>query len=116
MRNRLILGSLLLALALSLCLNSGCQNAIRIGPHEKETITILHPGRPINILRNYTVEARPLQDEQATPAKVDIGGWVAMPPDHWKEVTDSINRYNDRIKELESALEEADRRATKTAL
>jgi hypothetical protein len=47
---------------------------------------------------------------------VDIGGWVAMPPDHWNELTDSIHRYNDRIKELEAALEEADRRAAKTAL
>lgn len=97
-----IKASLLLAATMLLWMSSGCQNMVRIGPQEKETITVLHPGRPVRILRNVALEARPLNDEDGTPANVDVGGWVAMPPDHWKEVTASIQRLNDRIKELEA--------------
>jgi hypothetical protein len=118
MRNRLT-GWTCLGLLMSCCLISGCKfSPVQIGPDVKETITVLHPGRPIKILRNYTVDARPLADEQAKPAEVDVGGWVAMPPDHWDAVQDRIlklqgdvksngdqmNKNADTIKELQAEL------------
>jgi hypothetical protein len=104
MRNHLTAWTCL-GLLLSCWMISGCQfTPVQIGPQEKETITILHPGRPIKILRNCTVDARPLKDEQAKPAKVDVGGWIAMPPDHWDAVTLSIQQRDARIKELQAEL------------
>ena len=119
----------LAGLSLSFLLIVGCEiTPVQIGPQEKETITILHPGRPVVIERNYTVDARPLADQNAKPAKVDVGGWVAMPPDHWDAVqtrilklqadiqalgdlstklaaaTTQMNKNADRIKELEAEL------------
>jgi hypothetical protein len=103
MRNRW-LGWTCVSLSLSCWLiwGSGCQfTPVQIGPQEKETITILHPGRPVRILRNVTVDARPLADEQAKPAKVDVGGWVAMPPDHWDALQARILALQAKEKELE---------------
>ncbi len=68
----------------SLCLllmlfsmTSGCS----LGPTTEVRYVLVHPGQPLKILSNVTVTGQRL-DGGGTES-IDVGGWVAMPPDHW---------------------------------
>lgn len=52
---------------------------------------IVRPGNPLLILENRTVRGRRLDDD--TIIRQDIGGWVAMPGEHWDEVRTILDEY-----------------------
>jgi len=51
---------------------------------------IVKPGLPVEILENSTVRCRVLKDETGDAVNQDIGGWIAMPPEHWESVKKEI--------------------------
>ncbi len=59
---------------------SGCT----LGPVEETRYVIVHAGQPIRILTNESATGERL--DGAGVASFDIGGWVAMPPDHWETI------------------------------
>lgn len=87
MRNRKIL--LVAAVMLTCLLNAGC--GLRIGPEVKETYTILHPGRPMEVLKNAKVTGR-LIDGTGQAVTQDVGGWVMMPPEHWAAIRRALEK------------------------
>ncbi len=62
---------------------SGCAE-VTIGPRVETHYVIVKPGQPIRILENKTVRGERL--DGAGVADIDIGGWVAMPPEHWEVI------------------------------
>jgi hypothetical protein len=68
-----------LALMTCFCAISGC--GLTLGPTVKREFIVVKPGSPVLILENRTVEGQRLDGQG--PANVDIGGWVAMPQEHF---------------------------------
>lgn len=64
----------------TLAMLSGCT----LGPTVETRYVIVHPGQPIHILQSVTATGERL--DGAGPAEFDLGGWVAMPPDHWTTI------------------------------
>lgn len=60
-----------------------------LGPKVEAKAVIVHPGQPLRALENISVKA---QTADGTQVSQDIGGWVAMPPEHW----DAIKRVLDK--------------------
>ena len=83
MRNRKIL--LISGLILLCCGSWGCT----IGPRIATKYIIVHPGKPIEVLENRKIKGILLEDP-GDPVTMDIGGWVAMPPEHWEAVTRAL--------------------------
>jgi len=63
-----------------------------IGPQVRETYVLLKPGVPVRILENRSLRTRTLAAEKVEDVanvrgggvvSQDVGGWVAMPPEHW---------------------------------
>lgn len=82
MRNRR--SRFLCLVAMLLCLpNLAC--GLAIGPQTKTEYLILHPGRPMQVLENGKVKGR-VVDGTGEAVEQDMGGWVAMPSDHWEAV------------------------------
>jgi len=44
----------------------------------------VYPGQPLQVMENETLKVRNLQDN--TVGKQDIGGWIAMPRQHFDEL------------------------------
>jgi hypothetical protein len=74
-------------------LTSGC--GLSIGPQTNTEVVVLKAGVPVRILDNKTVRVRTLAAEKVADVenakgggitKQDIGGWVAMPPEHWEVI------------------------------
>lgn len=63
-----------------LSLMTGCT----IGPTVEVRHVLIHPGQPLRVMENVTVEGERLDGGGA--ASHDIGGWIVMPPSHWAEV------------------------------
>jgi len=57
----------------------GC--GLTLGPTVKTEYVLVTPGNPILVLENRRVEGRRL--DGAGVASFDIGGWVAMPEEHF---------------------------------
>lgn len=77
--------SLPLLLTISACLmNSGC-TGVTLGPQVRTEYAVLHAGRPVQILENKKVKARVI-DGSGDAVEQDVGGWIAMPFDHWEVV------------------------------
>lgn len=75
-------------LLLTVCwLISGC--GLTLGPTTEVRYVIVHPGQPIRLLENHSVRGERL--DGAGVADQDIGGWVAMPPDHWAVIAAALN-------------------------
>lgn len=53
-----------------------------IGPITKHEFIIVRTGNPIEVLQNVKVRGRRLGDDGL--ATIDIGGWVAMPREHFE--------------------------------
>ena len=77
----------LAAILLISCAISGC-GGLTIGPRTETRYVIVHPGRPLQILGNKTVRGRVL-DGTGDAVEQDIGGWIAMPAEHWNAIVDS---------------------------
>ncbi|MBN2714106.1 MAG: hypothetical protein JXR97_16930 [Planctomycetes bacterium] len=71
---------------------TGC--SVTLGPRVEKKTVIVKAGMPLEILENVTVEAKLLKapDGEVDVFEQDIGGWVAMPPEHWGSVKKEINR------------------------
>lgn len=87
-------------LILSVCLIlgfSGC-SGLTIGPTIERKVIIVKSGTGIEVLDQVTVKARLLQNGRLH-FKQDIGGWVAMHPDHWESVKKEIIRLRKKAGE-----------------
>ena len=68
--------------------NAGCD--LTLGPKVKTRYVIVKPGKPLRVLENKVVKVRVLKGE-GDPIAQDVGGWVAMPEEHWDAVKRKIN-------------------------
>lgn len=75
--------SLTVAAMLICSLIVGCD--LTLGPKVATKYTIVHPGKPLQILEPAKVKAR-LLDGTGDPVTQDIGGWVCLPPEHWEAI------------------------------
>lgn len=64
---------------------------LTLGPKVKTVYTILHPGKPIEILDAARVRGRVL-DGTGDAVLQDVGGWVCMPPEHWEAVKRALEQ------------------------
>ncbi len=83
---------LTLVLSLMTCALSVMQTGCTIGPTVETRYVAIKPGQPIRILENRTVRGDRL--DNAGVAEFDIGGWIAMPPEHWEAVKRSLEKGN----------------------
>lgn len=72
----------------ALALVAGCGVTLESGVTDRPVI--LRPGTPVVIRENAVLECAPLTGGAAF--RQDVGGWVAMPEDHWKSVKNEILR------------------------
>jgi len=80
----------ILAFSLSLLLFSGCD--LTLGPKVETRYVIVKPGVPVVVLENETLRCRVLTDTEGDMVRQDLGGWIAMPPEHWEAVKQEIER------------------------
>ncbi|MBE7466819.1 MAG: hypothetical protein HS116_25390 [Planctomycetes bacterium] len=83
--------SLLLLAAMTLCWMSWGCGEVTLGPRTKTEYVILHAGRPMDVLENRKVKGR-AKDGSGEAVEQDIGGWVAMPADHWDAVKRALEQ------------------------
>jgi len=69
-------------LTISAC--AGC-NGLTLGPTTKVEYVIVYPGQPVQVMENETVRVRTLSSNSV--GKHDIGGWVAMPREHFEALS-----------------------------
>lgn len=82
-------GSILL-IAIALCFGiAACD--LTLGPKVKTKLIVMRPGKPFHILENRKVRGRLLNEGGDTVAQ-DVGGWVAMPLDHWEAIKRTLQR------------------------
>lgn len=79
---------------LALCILGGCD--LTLGPKVEIRYVIVKPGLPGEILESKKVRCRILKDTEGAAVVQDIGGWIAMPPEHWETLKKELNRL--RIK------------------
>lgn len=109
MANRLMNASKILVCSLLSLLLAGCILLplagcdITLGPKVETQAIIVHPGVPIEILTPQVVTCHLLKDvgnDGATHVfKQNLGGWVAMHPDHWKTIKAEIERLRKKCGE-----------------
>ncbi len=73
-----------------LLLLAGC--GLTLGPVVKTRYIIVKPGLPVEILESKVLRCRLVKDEKGDAVKQDVGGWIAMHPDHWDSVKKEIER------------------------
>jgi hypothetical protein len=96
MRRRLCLWITVLMLSCLPILVSGCD--LTIGPKVKTTYVLIQPGKPVEILETSKVKARILStgNDKVDPVTQDVGGWIAMPPEHWAAVERAMEELERR--------------------
>ena len=86
----------LLAAMTTCCGSWGC--GLTVGPQTKVEYVIVQPGQPVRILENTVAKSRLLRFEGDPmhagdpPVQQDVGGWVAMPEEHWKAVQRALEK------------------------
>jgi hypothetical protein len=82
---------------------SGCW--VQFGPVVKNELLVIKAGVPVEILQNKTLRGRVIsegsKDGTIKEVEQDIGGWVAMPPEHWELIQDEIKRLRAKCGEPE---------------
>ena len=64
-----------------------------LGPRVKTETIIVRAGRPLLITENVTVKGQIAgSDEQVHQ---DIGGWIALPEDHWDALMRALDKKAD---------------------
>lgn len=63
-----------------------------IGPQVATRFVLVKPGHPLLILDNVEVTGKRLDDEAT--GQQDIGGWVAMPVEHFEALKRAVERAN----------------------
>ena len=87
LRSLVFVGMLLLALSLPALASCG----LTLGPTVQREFILVKPGQPIRILSNAKVRGQRLDDEAIVDGQA-IGGWVAMPAEHWDIVKQQLER------------------------
>lgn len=89
--------SALRILACSLCLAvlAGC--SVTLGPMTEKKLVVVRPGVPVEILENRELDCRILTDEDGVSDifHQDVGGWIAMPPEHWETLKAEFERLKE---------------------
>lgn len=80
-----------LALALA-----GC-SGLTLGPRVETRVVVIRAGTAVEILENHTLHARVLNAE--TTFQQDVGGWIAMHPDHWEALKREVQRLRQQLGE-----------------
>jgi len=81
--------ALLVLIAGAASVLSGCKGGLTLGPTVEKTVVLVKPGQPIQVLQNVTVRARSLENPEVF-FDIDIGGWIAMPPEQFDELMNSL--------------------------
>lgn len=92
----------ILACSIIALLACGCD--LTLGPVTKTKTIIIKAGTGIEILQNVTVRGRVITenaDGSYDEITQDIGGWIAMHPDHWASVKRTIESLRAEVKRLE---------------
>lgn len=91
-----------LACSLILLGCGGCN--LTLGPQASVTTVIVEEGAPIECLENRKVKACLFDgaDGDTQTFKQEIGGWVMMPPKHWKAVKEELIRLRRKCGEPET--------------
>jgi len=71
-----------------------------IGPQVETRHIFVHNGKPCTIMENKTVKVGTIDGEKADISKQDIGGWKAMPDDHFNAMKSLIERLQKENAEL----------------
>ena len=90
----------LMILACSLLFVAGCD--VTLGPKVEKKTIIVQSGTGIEILDNVTVHGRVTAsnaDGSYDEIKQDIGGWVAMHPNHWQSLKAEVVRLKKKCGE-----------------
>jgi len=53
---------------------------------------VIKPGLPVELLENRSLRCRILNDNEGDMVTQDVGGWIAMPPEHWDAVKREVER------------------------
>lgn len=80
---------------------SGCD--LTFGPVTKTKMVIVQSGSGVEILKNVVVPVRVMgAQENGSYDKMqqDIGGWIAMHPDHWASVKRTIESLRTTLREV----------------
>ena len=80
---------LFLGLTLSCSMILGC--AVSVGPQVKTEVVIVHPGNPVLIIENRKLKAQELKS--GLIVEIDVGGFIAMPQEHWKAVKKILDEH-----------------------
>lgn len=86
LRKQNLLTLFAVALVMAICL-TGC---LTIGPRVKTEVVILRPGDPLRVTTQVKVKGQSV--ETGANIEADIGGWVAMPPEHFKQLIEDAKR------------------------
>lgn len=71
-------------LTLTLCSTiAGC-SVVNLRPEVESKLVIVNPGMPCQILENRKVKIQELKS--GVVCTQDVGGWIAMPESHWKQI------------------------------
>jgi len=52
---------------------------------------MVHPGKPMEVLENKTVNGR-VMDGSGDAVEQDVGGWVLMPVSHWEAIKRQLDK------------------------
>lgn len=76
---------------------SGCAG-LMLGPVVERRVIIVRAGVPIEITDQIKVHGHVLKEDGTSTdiVEVDIGGWVAMHPDHWEALKREVRRLRGR--------------------
>jgi hypothetical protein len=76
---------------------------ITLGPKIERKAIIVVSGVPVEILESRALDCHVLSEKsgEINRFKQDVGGWVAMPPDHWKTLKEEVQRLRKKCGEPE---------------
>lgn len=79
---------------------AGC-GGLTLGPVIEKKAIIVRAGTGIEIVEQTAVEARVLNpDGPSDLFEQDIGGWIALHPDHWQAVKNEVENLRAECKRL----------------
>lgn len=76
---------LVLSILTPICLMS---SACTLGPRVRTETIVIRPGRPLLVTENVTVTGQVVGSDQIV--KQDIGGWMAMPQEHFEALKRAV--------------------------
>ena len=82
------------ALMIWICSVLLCGCSLTLGPQVEKKAIILKAGVPVEILEQQTLDCRVLTDKdgEVDVFRQDVGGWIAMHPDHWASLKAEMKR------------------------